>query len=329
MPSLRIVIPTYKRPDDLAKVLKCLRPQVEGRPDRWVTVVNDGTHDDAYAAVVRPHLIWMTYIASPRNLGPGGARNLGAASAKEDFLVFTDDDCRPHPGWLDYLDARLEADPWLDGLAGYTRAFEPDRRKLSERLIEASRVLPGATYDEIGRLICAVTAAFSCRRSFYEQIGGFDESFRPSGEDLDLTRRLVAAGAILEADENWWTGHTTSDTLKAYIKRYRTYGAGSARYAFARRDWLHPDLRNYLEPEDAERTVKNWALSARTATLPPGAGPFDRLALRLFVWQIANAYADGFMDGVDAYENPAEPPPSEPWKRWPRLGLALDGLPRR
>jgi GT2 family glycosyltransferase len=277
---------------------------------------------------VRPHMTWMTYIPAPVNSGPGGARNRGARQASGDYLVFTDDDCRPPMGWLDHLEARYESDPWLDGVAGYTRPYRPNRQKLSERLIEASRVLPGATHDEVGRLICAVTAAFSVRRSYYEKVGGFDESFRPSGEDLDLTQRVIKAGAIVEADENWWTGHTTSDTLKAYLRRYYTYGKGSARYAFTRKDWLHPDLRNYLEYDDAKRTVKGWAMSARTAPLPPGAGRFDRLALRVFIWLIARNYATGFIDGCDAYEDPAAPPPTEPWLRWPRLGLAADGLPR-
>jgi glycosyltransferase involved in cell wall biosynthesis len=329
MPSLAVIVPTYKRPEDLEGILRHLRPQVEGYATRRLIVVNDGTHDDAYASVVRPHLAWMTYVPAPKNRGPGAARNVGARLAKADYLVFTDDDCRPPADWLDRLEARYEADPWLDGVAGYTRPFAPNRKRLADRLIEASRVLPGATHDEVGRLICAVTAAFSVRRSFYEKIDGFDESFRPSGEDLDLTQRLIKAGAIIEADENWWTGHTTSDTLKSYLKRYYTYGKGSARYAYVRRDWLHPDLRNYMEPEDARRTVRNWARSARTAKLAEGAGPFDRLALRWFVARVASCYAAGFMDGCDEYEDPRSPPPTEPWLRWPRLGLAADGLPRR
>jgi len=329
MPSLTVVVPTYRRPEDLAGLLRCLRPQIEGHATRSLIVVNDGTHDDAYAAIVRPHLTWMRYVPAPRNGGPGAARNIGAALATGDYLVFTDDDCRPPLGWLDRLDARYASDPWLDGVAGYTRPYEPNRKRLSDRLIEASRVLPGATHDEVGRLICAVTAAFSVRRCIYEKVGGFDESFRPSGEDLDLTQRTIKAGAIVEADEGWWTGHTTSDTLKSYLKRYYTYGKGSARYAFARRDWLHPDLRNYLEDEDARRTVATWARSAKTATLAEGAGPFDRLALRWFVWRVASSYAAGFMDGCDEYEDRAAPVPTEPWLRWPRLGLAADGLPRR
>ena len=61
--------------------------------------------------------------------------------------------------------------------------------------------------------------------------------------------RVIRAGAIIDADANWWTGHTTADTIKSYLKRYYTYGMGSARYAMTRGDWTHPDVRNYATPE--------------------------------------------------------------------------------
>lgn len=327
MPTLAVIVPTYRRPDDLAELLRHLQPQIEGNALRTLIVVNDGAHDDAYAAVVRPHLTWMRYLPAPQNQGPGGARNAGAQLATADYLVFTDDDCRPPSGWLDRLEARFSAEPWLDGLAGATRPFEPNRKKLSERLITAARVLPAPTHDETGRLVCAVGAALAIRRTLFERVGGFDQAFRHAGEDLDLTQRLLKAGAIIEADEDWWTGHTTSDTLHAYLKRYHAYGKASARYAHVRRDWLHPDLRNYGDDDAAKRTVDGWARWARTAPLAEGAGRFDRWALRWFVWRVANCYAAGFAEGCEEFE--VEAPPVEPWLRWPRLGFAADGLPRR
>jgi glycosyltransferase involved in cell wall biosynthesis len=329
VPSLCVIVPTYHRPQDLADILACLKPQIEQEHDRRLVVVNDGTHDEAYAQVVRKHLTWMTYIPHPKNGGPGAARNVAAREVKEDFIVMTDDDCRPPLTWLDHIQGRLEADPWLDGLAGYTRPFFHNPKSLKERLIAESRVLPGATYDEVGRLTCAVTAAFAIRRSFYEQVGGFDERFRPSGEDLDLTQRLLRAGAIIEADPNWWTGHSTNDTLKAYFKRYFTYGEGSARYAFERQDWLHPDLRNYLDDDDAERAVKAWASSAKSTTMWKKGNLIEKALIAWFMREVAENYAAGFAAGVEKFAPAGVTPPREPWLRWPRLGLAPDGLLRR
>ncbi len=329
MASLCVIVPTYKRPDDLEGFLAALRSQIVGYPDRRLIVVNDGTHSDDYQAVLDKHDAWFTYIAKPTNGGPAAARNYAAREATGDFIVFTDDDCRAPTGWLDYLQARYEAEPWLDGLAGYTRPVMKNKKSLREWVIAASNVLPGATYDEIGRLTCAVTAAFSVRREWFERIGGFDETFRPSGEDLDLTQRLIRAGAILEADPRWRTGHTTADTIKSYLKRYYTYGEGSARYALTRTDWIHPDLRNYLEPAARKKSVRAWARSVRSGTVWKNATLVQRLALAAFAAAIANKYAQGFASGVAQFQRPEAPPPREQWMLWPRLGYAANGLPRR
>ena len=45
------------------------------------------------------------------------ARNLGLAAARGEIIVFTDDDVRPMPGWLEQLCRRLEEDQ-CDALIG-------------------------------------------------------------------------------------------------------------------------------------------------------------------------------------------------------------------
>ena len=99
--SLCVVIPTYRRPFGLDRLLAALEPQVTGRPDRQVVVVNDGSHDDAYAKVVERFQPMIDYVALPRNRGGGAARNVGARKVTGGYLVFTDDDCIPPSHWLD------------------------------------------------------------------------------------------------------------------------------------------------------------------------------------------------------------------------------------
>lgn len=329
MPTLTIVIPTYKRPGDLAEVLKILRPQIFGRADRALIVVNDGTHDEAYQAVLDAHDRWFTYLAKEKNGGPAAARNYAARHAANEFIVFTDDDCRPPSYWLDYIQSKLEAEPWLDGVAGYTRPHIADRKSLKEYVIAHSGVLPGAVHDEVGRLICAVTAALCIRRSYFAGVKGFDESFRPSGEDLDFIQRCMRAGAVVAADERWWTGHITTDTIKAYLKRYFTYGEGSARYCMTRRDWTHPDVRNMLRDGPRRATVKGWALGVKNNPGWKKGTRLQRLALYAFTFAIARQYGRGFASGALRFAPKGAAIPTEPWLLWPRLGVAADGLPRR
>lgn len=330
MTSLTVIVPTYKRPDDLAGCLAALRPQIAGRADRRLIVVNDGAHDGAYQAVVDRQGGWFTYLIKPQNGGPAAARNFAARHADGDFIVFTDDDCRAPEGWLDQLQARLEADPWLDGLAGYTTPVYANRKSIREWVIAESNVLPGAVHDELGRLICAVTAALALRRSAFEAVGGFDEAFRPSGEDLDLVQRVIRTGAIVEADPTWRTGHTTSDTIRAYVRRFYVYGEGAARYALTRADWTHPDLRHYLDPAQRKRAIAGWTAALRHRPAWKKAPPWRKLALWAFVAVISRRYAAGFVDGAARFVRADAPPPTVPWMLWPRLGYAESGgLPRR
>lgn len=328
MPTITIVVPTYKRPHDLRALLERLRPQVACRSDRQLIVVNDGAHDADYQAVVDTHDGWFTYLAKDKNGGPAAARNYAARHADGDFLVFTDDDCRPSPHWADYIQAALETQPWLDGVAGYTDPHFGNTNSLREWLIARSNILPGAIHDELGRLICAVTAALAVRRSWFERIGGFDENFRPAGEDLDLTQRLIKAGALIEADPRWRTGHTTTDTIRAYIRRFYVYGQGSARYAMSRADWTHPDLRHYSEAHARRRAVSGWTNGLRHQNAWKTASLLRRAALWAFVAIVSHRYADGFADGMKAFLRAETPPPTEQWMLWPRLGYATDGLPR-
>jgi glycosyltransferase involved in cell wall biosynthesis len=56
-------------------------------------------------------------IAAPET-GYYGWKNLGAAAARGDYLVFWDSDCRPAPGYLRRVIALFDADPELAGVAG-------------------------------------------------------------------------------------------------------------------------------------------------------------------------------------------------------------------
>ena len=329
VPSLCVIAPTSNNPDALAAFLECLNPQIEPERDRRLVVVNDGTHEEAYAQVVRRHLTWMTYIPAPKMSGPGAAFNRAAREVQDEFLVMTDDACRPPLTWLDHVQGRLEADPWLDGLAGAVRPFFHNPKSVRERLIAESGVLPSPAFDEEGRLIRAAASAFAVRRRFFEEAQGFDEGFGPLGEDLDLTQRLMKAGSILEADPHWWTGYTMEGSLRSYVKRSFKDGEGSARYAFLRQDWGHPDLRAYLEDEDADLMVKARAASAKTTEFWKGGSLLEKALIAWFMREAAENYAAGFAAGVESFASAGVTPPRTPCPRSPRLGLAADGLLRR
>lgn len=99
--SVAVLVATFRRPADLAKLLDALRPTIEAPPDGWsvrVIVCDNDPEGSARAACdARPA---VTYVHEPRP-GIAAARNaLVDAGAGADAIAFIDDDEWPEHGWL-------------------------------------------------------------------------------------------------------------------------------------------------------------------------------------------------------------------------------------
>jgi glycosyltransferase involved in cell wall biosynthesis len=94
---LSIIIPTFNGASRIGRCLEALLQQKTFRKME-ILVVDDGSTDDTAAAIGR--YLGVRLIAQA-NAGPAAARNRGAAEARGDIILFTDDDCVPMPTWLD------------------------------------------------------------------------------------------------------------------------------------------------------------------------------------------------------------------------------------
>lgn len=224
-PTFSIVIPTFGRPRGLARLLNSLAPQIVGRLGREVIVVNDGSDEAAYAAIVNRHRGCVNYIASPENRGPATARNIGARSATGNFLVFIDDDCAAPLDWLDQLTRILAADPSLDAVGGMTRPLQSQHPRWFERLLIEGGCHPNPVYYR-DQLIVMVSACLAVRKMTFDALGGFVENVTPLAEDRNLTTRLRVAGAVCAIKEDWFVYHDMSSTPKQHFRRYFNYGRG-------------------------------------------------------------------------------------------------------
>ena len=224
LPGISILVATYKRPQGLRRLLDRLVLQVRDHPEREIIIVNDGTHDEAYQAVVDAFQNEITYVALPENIGVGGARQHAASLAKRDFIVFTDDDCEPPRWWLDWLSARLLCHPELDVVMGTTRPLPTGRNSFAERVQVHYGFIPRPW--KAGEDTIFVTANVAIRRQTFERVGGIavrDKRLR-AGEDTELSGRLRQGGAASISDPDWYVRHEVGDTLRTQIKRYWGYG---------------------------------------------------------------------------------------------------------
>lgn len=219
-PRVSVVIPTYRRPDLLARCLRAVLAQdlddeayevivVDDEPSEQTRAIVDGfqlaRRAPAPIGIIRaaakgdgalnrtsrwsadppvtagPHL---RYIAMYDGHGPAAARNAGWRAAHGDIIAFTDDDCVPFPGWLRAgLSALVPGVSGADGRVIVPQPASPTDAQHMLAALERSRF---------------VTANCFYRRSALVEVGGFDERFRlPWREDSDLYFTLLESGHSL------------------------------------------------------------------------------------------------------------------------------------
>lgn len=203
-PAVSVVVAHYRQPDQLARTLAALRAQDHPRDLLEIVVADDGSPEPP---VVPPGVRLVRQADAGFRLA--AVRNLGAAGATGDVLVFLDADTAPEPQFVREL-TRLPAlapDVVSVGrrrhadLAGVPTGAPPaSGRVLADPawLAEAyrrSRDLLDAD-DRSYRFV--IGAVLACSADFFAEVGGFDESFTAyGGEDWEWAYRAWVRGAVL------------------------------------------------------------------------------------------------------------------------------------
>ncbi len=117
MIKITVLIPTYRRPQDLKRCLTALQKQIRPADKVLITVRDIDAETWIFLATFDPQSlpIEVLTIVVP---GVVAAINLGFESAVGDIISITDDDAAPHPDWLQRIEAHFLADNCLGGLGG-------------------------------------------------------------------------------------------------------------------------------------------------------------------------------------------------------------------
>ncbi len=225
LPRFSIVVPTYRRPAILAGCLDAVA-RLDYPRDRFEAIVVD----DGGGAVELPRAYADVDIVllTQAHAGPAVARNTGAARARGEFLAFTDDDCRPDPGWLRAMAARI--------------ADAPDRA-IGGRAVNALPENPYSTatqllVDYFARLHAThrESAFFASNNlvvpaELFRARGGFDASFpRAAGEDREFCHRWAGSGGRFAYAPEAVVRHEHHLGLRSFWRQHFTYGRGALRF---------------------------------------------------------------------------------------------------
>lgn len=132
-PRVSVLVPSYGRPDSLARCLAALGAQTR-LPDEVVVGVRTG--DDGTTAVAEAARSAALPVRVAKTASAGVVASMQAAldAATGDIVALTDDDARPHPAWIQGLLAHFEAAPDVGGVGG--RDWQPYERGNARRVGE-------------------------------------------------------------------------------------------------------------------------------------------------------------------------------------------------
>ncbi|MGZ8217159.1 glycosyltransferase [Methylomagnum sp.] len=234
LPRFSIVIPTFNRPEPLRRCLEALAG-LDYPADRYeVIVVDDGGHQPLGGLVTEFQDQLDIRLFRQANAGPGAARNTGAAGAVGDYLAFTDDDCRPEPGWLRAFAARFETRP--DDLLGGRTLNGVSGNIYSE----ASQVMQAWFYDycetRASPLRFFASNNLSLPAALFREMGGFDTAtLRYASEDRELCGRWLARGYAMRYVPAALIRHYHHLDSGSFWRQHFAYGRGAFRLRQARR----------------------------------------------------------------------------------------------
>lgn len=209
-PQLSIIIPFHRGLGFLERALAGVTPPAAG--DELI-IAADGAVDDC-RPLARAHGARVIEVEGPR--GPAVARNIAAAAAAGDVLVFVDADVVATTDAIERA-ARVFAErPDVSAVFG---AY--DDHPGDDGFISQYKNLAHAYFHrESGGPAKTFWAGFGAvRRDAFLEVGGFDERFeRPSIEDIDLGYRLTEAGHRILLDPSLAVCHLKRWTLWSMLK---------------------------------------------------------------------------------------------------------------
>jgi len=229
-PKISIIIPVFK-PKDLQAILRHINQQSSLKQIKEVFVV--GQMEDVPKFSERSI---YRYIPVTDNPTASKNRNIGASLASSDWLCFVDSDCLPGKKWIEEfhitndnqgsiiagsvdLPSSMSYWSWCDHLLGFGD--------------QVYGVFSGRKLKYCASLNLII------RKSFFLEIGGFDESFTTTGEDLDFSYRSAQKNqSILFLPRAVCShNHGRSTFNSAWIHLFR-YGEGTVRLRLKNKnDW--------------------------------------------------------------------------------------------
>lgn len=199
MKKVSIIIPTF---NNLKYTKKCLTSiKKRTKKNFYEIIVVDNASTDGTQSYLKTQKD-INCILNEKNNNFAGACNQGASVAKNDVLLFLNNDTEVHENWLEPVLEDINNEKKI-GAVGVKLLFPNGRiqhagvaifeSKIPEHIYRLS--LANKDYVNKKREFQAVTAAcVAIPKKIFDQVGGFDKYYKNGYEDCDLCLKIRKAG---------------------------------------------------------------------------------------------------------------------------------------
>lgn len=224
MPDVTVVVPTFRRPEELREALSSVLSQSGVSVE--VRVLDDSPEGSAREVVERFHDPRISYIKHEPPTGgkPALVRNAGWPGASGRFVHFLDDDDRVASGYYRAAVTAFDAHPDRGVVFGRIEPFGDDPKALEHehaffqdaarrgRLVARTGSRRVITANLLFRQTMLVNSACLIRREHIGPLGGYDPALALN-EDVDFYCRAIRRFGCVFLDQTVLHYRILSDSL--------------------------------------------------------------------------------------------------------------------
>lgn len=279
-PFFSIIIPTYNRLEQLVVCLKALTALDYPVDHFEVIIIDDGSETQPNHVVNSfSKLINIKLIKQP-HAGVGIGRNTGAAEAQGEFLVFTDDDCKPSKNWLKTLAEQFCKSPKCTVSGRTANILEDNIFSIASQLL--IRFLFSYYNNNPSQAEFLNGSNFAVPKELFLKLGGFDKSFfLVFAEDREFCDRWKDNGYQVVYTPDVFVYHCHKLTFRTFLRQHFTYGRGAFYFHKARARRGHNKIQ--VEPKHFYLNLFSYPFVQKYSFKAPS------LSILLLISQVSNA----------------------------------------
>jgi len=221
-PLVSVIIVNY---NGLTLLEACLKSLMKTNYKNFEVFLVDNNSSDDSVKFVKENYPQVQLILLDENLGFAQPNNIAAKKARGEFLTFLNSDTEVTPSWISELVKVANQDSEIAICQSLLLKPNGDIDSSGDFIDTLGRAYSSRTKTtEVKKILSARGASLMVRRDCFWRLGGFDENFFASFEDVDLGWRAWICGYKVVLAPRSVVIHKGGETIQKLSSKIRFHG---------------------------------------------------------------------------------------------------------